>query len=80
MKYFTIMILAASLLHTDYKILSEDLPMDDAELRCLVRCDAKNKPAIMFGQPEQCYCLTELDFLKKYYPSKYREKVKGMKK
>ena len=59
---------------------TEEMPMDDTEFRCYQKCDARNEQAIMFDRPEKCFCGSHLKFFKIYFPKKYREKMKGMKK
>ena len=76
-KYFSGLVLfcAVSVLaYTGYRTLNEEFLMDDKELSCYSRCDARNKPAMLAGNPEQCYCLTEIEYLKKVLPKVYKKR------
>lgn len=57
----------------NYRILKEELPMDQTEFSCYMKCDRQNMSSLIFGK-EQCFCGTPLDFLKKYYPKKYKQR------
>jgi len=72
MKYFLLVFLCACC--TSPTEMFEDDFSSDYERRCFYKCDYQNRAAIIseFG----CFCGSELDFLRKFYPSRYKKKVK----